>query len=246
MRQKTTWIVIGDFFFKYRNKIFPVILIGLFVGFKPTDNSFPGLPAGFNTDWLAIVITASGLACRAIVIGFAYIKRGGLKKQVYAEHLVTTGFFGVCRNPLYIGNMLIYAGVFLMHGNPYVVVFGTASYYIIYESIIAAEEYFLRGEFGDEYAAYCRDVPRWLPKFSRFKHATEGMRFNIRRVIIKDYPTIANAVIALMGLELYEAWYFRTPEQFQQELKTYGVLIVLILIIAALISLAKKRKLLTL
>src|SRR3546814_20757943 len=68
--------------------------------------------------------------------------------------LVTGGIFGVCRNPLYLGNMLIYAGVFLMHGHPLVVALGIISYFLIYQSIIAAEEFFLRGKFGQAYADY--------------------------------------------------------------------------------------------
>ena len=69
---------------------------------------------------MAVLIAMSGLAVRGVVIGLAYIKRGGLNKKVYAANLVTEGMFSVCRNPLYVGNMLIYTGEFLMFGNPLV------------------------------------------------------------------------------------------------------------------------------
>lgn len=243
---KSAWIKTGDFFFKYRNAVFPLILIALFVCFKPTHNSFPGPLSPFNTDWLAIALTASGLLCRAVVIGFATIKHGGLKKRVYADRLLTTGMFGICRNSLYVGNMLIYAGIFLMHGNPYVVVIGTAAFFAIYNSIIAAEEYFLTGEFGAAYSEYCHDVPRWLPKISRFAGATKDMTFSFKRILIKDYSPNANALITLLGLEVFETWHYGTPEAFHLELKVCSLLIIFILASACIISVAKKRKILTL
>ena len=243
---KTVWIKTGDFFFKYRNAVFPLILITLFVSFKPTHNSFPGPLSSVNTDWIAVALTASGLLCRAIVIGFAIIKHGGLNKRVYADRLLTTGMFGNCRNSLYVGNMLIYAGIFLLHGNPYVVVIGTTVFFAIYNSIIAAEEYFLAGEFGAAYTEYCRDVPRWLPKIGRFADAIKDMTFSFKRILIKDYSPNANALITFIALIVYKTWHYGTAEDFHQELKFSALLIGLILATAGLISMAKKRRILSL
>lgn len=246
MPPKTSWIRFGDFLFKYRNKLFPIILLVLFFGFKPYHASPENHDLGVIKDYLAIAITTSGLLFRAAVIGFAYIKRGGLNKKVYAENLVTEGFFGVCRNPLYVGNMLIYIGVFLMHGNPAVVVLGIASYYVMYESIIAAEEYFLRTTFGPAYDAYCADVPRWIPAFSKLTGATEGMRFNFKRVLMKDYPTIASATLALTLLKLLEDSYYDTSAEFTGALIADGRFIAVVLVITLAIAFAKRRRLLKL
>ena len=83
--------------------------------------------------------------------------------------------FGVCRNPLYVGNMLVYSGLFLFHGNPLVVVVGCLVFAFIYQSIIYAEEEFLADKFGQGYRDYCRNVPRWGLKLSAFASSTEGM-----------------------------------------------------------------------
>lgn len=246
MPPKSFTVRIGDFLFKYRNRLFPFILAGLFLSFKPADTYIGNHAWVELKDWVAIAITTSGLLLRAAVIGFAYIKRGGLRKQVYAETLVTEGFFGVCRNPLYVGNMLIYSGVFLMHGNPAVMVLGTLSYFFIYQCIIAAEEYFLHGKFGEAYTHYCHDVPRWGLKLGRLKQATEGMGFNIKRVIIKDYPTIANAVIALILVKLLGTWHFSSTETFLETLYYSGLLITAVLMFMGIIALAKKRRFLKL
>ena len=242
MPEKSLWVRIGDFFFKYRNLVFPVILFALFIGFPPAGQYFGSEALEEWKDVVAIAVTLSGLAFRAAVIGFAYIKRGGLNKKVYAVDLVTEGFFGVCRNPLYVGNMLIYLGVFLMHGNPYAVVIGVASYWLIYESVIAAEEYFLRQKFGPGYADYCRDVPRWIPNFGRLKEATEGMTFNVKRVLLKDYPTVANGLLALLLLELLETFYYAPAATFTRDLSYTLVPVALILAVTGAIALAKRRK----
>jgi protein-S-isoprenylcysteine O-methyltransferase Ste14 len=114
--------------------------------------------------------------------------------------------FGVSRNPLYLGNLLICMGTFLMHGNPYVLVAGTTFYLFVYTAIVSAEEIYLADKFGDAYRVYCADVPRWVPKLARFRIATEGMDFNVGRVVIKDYTTIATTVALLALTEAYEYW----------------------------------------
>ena len=203
-KNKNGFIRIGDFFFKYRNLLFPLLMVTLFIIRSPSYEYW-------GLEWLeglkdvaAVLIVLAGLALRASVIGFAYIKRGGLNKQVYADTLVTEGFFGLCRNPLYVGNFIIYFGVLTMHGSPLVMAVGMAFFGFVYSAIVAAEEYFLRGKFGEAFEAYCRDVPRWGFKPERFRQATEGMEFSLKRVIAKDYTTITNAVIALAGIEFME------------------------------------------
>ena len=60
---------------------------------------------------LGLLITVTGQLIRGATIGLAYIIRGGKEGKVYAEELVTTGIFNHCRNPLYVGNILMLFGV---------------------------------------------------------------------------------------------------------------------------------------
>ncbi|NDF11289.1 MAG: phospholipid methyltransferase [Proteobacteria bacterium] len=201
---KKIMIKIGDFFFKYRNHLFPLILTALYLISVPPHDFFGNEKLENLKDILAVLIAASGLALRALVIGYAYIKRGGLQKKVYAENLVTQGVFSACRNPLYVGNVLICIGIFLMHGSPIVLSLGITIYLFIYQCIIFAEERYLREKFGKAYDAYCNDTPRWLVKVSVLPEALSGMKFNFKRVIMKDYTTIANTIVLLAITELYE------------------------------------------
>jgi protein-S-isoprenylcysteine O-methyltransferase Ste14 len=105
-------ITIGNFFFKYRNWLFIILYLLLFV---PSPPLFSGKV--FGPDYylwpiiIGLLITITGQAIRGATIGLAYIIRGGKEGKVYAEELVTTGIFSHCRNPLYVGNILMLLGV---------------------------------------------------------------------------------------------------------------------------------------
>jgi|JI8StandDraft_2_1071088.scaffolds.fasta_scaffold17309_5 protein-S-isoprenylcysteine O-methyltransferase Ste14 len=201
---KKSMILIGNFLFRYRNKLFPFIILALFAIAIPPAELFGNSALAHFKETIGIGLALAGLAVRGVVIGFAYIKRGGLNKKVYAENLVTQGMFSLCRNPLYFGNMLIYAGVFVMHGDPLVIVAGISLYMFIYQCIIYAEENYLQNKFGDAYADYCKDVPRWIPRITQFRQARAGMYFNWRRIFLKDYSTFASTAVTLCLVEIYE------------------------------------------
>lgn len=232
---------IGNFFFKYRNKAFPVIVVAMMLLAPPSAPL--SRSAGFEhaKDIAAVLLVLAGLALRATVIGYAYIQRGGLNKRVYAKDLVTEGMFGVCRNPLYVGNMLLYSGFFLFHGNPLVVVLGIGLFAFIYQCIVLAEENFLGKKFGDAYRAYCRDVPRWALRFSNFRHSTEGLVFNVRRVVRKDYSTVSAALITLLGIEVYRLLRDGNLPQSLPHLSVLGVLLATVGVATAALSLMKRR-----
>ncbi|MBB4171583.1 isoprenylcysteine carboxylmethyltransferase family protein [Rhizobium sp. BK538] len=236
---KNVMLKIGTFFFKYRNQAFPLIIVALFVASPPTVTTFGSAQLERWKDAIALVIILAGLALRATVVGYAYIRRGGLNKRVYADDLVTEGMFGVCRNPLYVGNMLVYSGLFLFHGNPVVVVVGCLLFAFIYQCIIYAEEEFLANKFGEGYGAYCRDVPRWGLKLSAFSSSTEGMAFNWKRVIAKDYSTMSSTLIAVLATEFYRV---AADTITQQELSYAIVLVALFVAVLALTGVTSSLK----
>ncbi len=94
-------VKLGNFLFHYRNVLFPVFYLLLFVP-SPLlfSNSLIAAVAGF-------VIAFIGQLIRALTIGLIYIVRGGKDRRIYAEGLVTEGIFFHCRNPLYVGNILV-------------------------------------------------------------------------------------------------------------------------------------------
>lgn len=240
-QQKNGLIKIGDFFFKWRNIVFPVVLLSLFISFPPPAEYFGSAMLESGKDAAALLLVLAGLGLRAATIGWAYIKRGGLNKQVYADKLVTSGFFGLSRNPLYVGNMMIYAGIFIFHGHPAVILIGIALYYFIYESIIAAEECFLKQKFGEDYLEYCKKVPRWRLDFSNYKDSTAGMSFSFVRAVVKDYTTIFNAFLALVVIEMIENYLFYPTDVFIKTAQNGGVFMAVLLSGVIIIKLMKKN-----
>ena len=200
-------IQIGNFFFKYRNLLF-ILLYGLLFLPSPelfTENIFH---AEYKT-WPMIIglfVTVLGQAIRGATIGLAYIVRGGKDKKVYAEHLVSTGIFSHCRNPLYVGNILMLLGVGILANSMIYVAIIMPLFLFIYQAIVLAEENFLRGKFGADFDAYCARVNRWLPSLKGIGATFSSMEFNWKRWVLKEYTTqfIWLAGIALLIIRLYQ------------------------------------------
>jgi len=199
-------IQIGNFFFKYRNLLF-ILLYGLLFLPSPelfTENIFH---AEYKT-WPLIIglfVTVLGQAIRGATIGLAYIVRGGKDKKVYAEHLVSTGIFSHCRNPLYVGNILMLLGVGILANSLIYVAIIMPLFLFIYQAIVLAEENFLRGKFGADFDAYCARVNRWIPSLKGIGATFSSMEFNWKRWVLKEYTTqfIWLAGIALLIIRLY-------------------------------------------
>lgn len=83
------------------------------------------------------------------------------------QRLVTYGIFGWVRNPLYVGNFLIWMGFVVISGVPWLVPLAIVVFALEYYFIVAYEEGVLESIFGREYLAYKRTTPRWVPRSPR-------------------------------------------------------------------------------
>jgi len=227
-------IVYGNFLFRYRNYIFPLVLLVIVIATRPGTGT-----AEIITTSLGIGVALFGQLIRAAVIGLDYIKRGGLNKQVAAEHLVTSGIFAHCRNPLYVGNLLILCGLLILYGNLWAALAGVVFFFGSYSAIIAAEEEFLAGKFSNEYVEYCKQVPRWLFRLPGLHTTLTGNMFNWRRVIAKDYTTATTWLISMVLLLIDKAWH-ENPGTAYTVIVTAAVAILAILTAAYCIKLLKK------
>lgn len=183
-------VAIGNFFFKYRNVLFIVLYLALFI---PSPLLFSESRFGPGYFWwpigLGLIITFKGQFIRALTIGLAYIVRGGKDGKVYAEGLVTQGVFAHCRNPLYVGNILMLAGVGILANSLWYVVIVMPLFLFIYQSIVLAEENFLRNKFGTSFVEYCKQVPRWWFRLNGFLKTISGMQYHWKRYIAKEHTT---------------------------------------------------------
>jgi protein-S-isoprenylcysteine O-methyltransferase Ste14 len=81
------------------------------------------------------------------------------------KHLVVNGLYRYVRNPMYVGvSCLVVSRALLFWSLPIL-------FYLVLVVLLANlfvrgyEEPHLRNAFGEEYLNYCREVPRWLPRF---------------------------------------------------------------------------------
>lgn len=199
-------VSIGNFFFKYRNVLFIFLYLTLFI---PSPRIFTENALGQNYYiWpimFGLAITVSGQLIRGLTIGLAYIVRGGQNKKVYAERLVTEGIFNHCRNPLYVGNILMLLGVGILSNSVLFVGVLMPLFLFIYQAIVLAEENFLRNKFGKDFEMYCQRVNRWWINWKGIGQTFQGMRFNMRRWILKEYNT---QFIWLAGITLILLLYY--------------------------------------
>jgi len=173
------------------------------------SSSCPGrrfLATGFIALLAGAAVATLGQAVRVATIGLEYIIRGGQNRQVYAENLVTEGVV----SPLPQSNVCgqSFHSVGLRAGVEFWVCLLVAAplFWLIYSSIVSAEEEFLRGKFGAAFVAYCQHVPRWIPRLRGLVQAFTGAQFHWRRVIVKEYGTPHGWIAALCVLGLVDLW----------------------------------------
>ena len=187
----------GNFLFHTRNILFPSLIIAAILLWPPVP--IDHIPGNYFLI-TGLVIIALGQGLRILTIGLAYIVRGGQNRRIYAEKLVTDGVFSHCRNPLYLGNLLIISGFLFVSGNITGIILGSLCFMVIYRLIIHSEETFLSRKFPAAYPAYCHDVPRWIPELKGLQNTIAQYRFDWPAVAVKEYGTLLTSLMTPLGL----------------------------------------------
>lgn len=77
------------------------------------------------------------------------------------DRFISSGAYAVCRNPQYLGDMLIFAGVTIISNSGLVLVSHTLTA-VVFILATLAEESWLSEQYGDEYSTYRQWSPRFL------------------------------------------------------------------------------------
>lgn len=122
---------------------------------------WPGLD-----DWPArvvgITIGTAGLALVLWAISTLNRHETAVMPNKGASNLVTSGPFRWVRNPIYLGDVLIFLGVAEVTKNIWFVVLGLVFAGLVTWLAILPEERHLEAKFGDEYRAYKAKTRRWI------------------------------------------------------------------------------------
>ena len=165
----------------------PFLILGLIFG-HPTPLSIG----------IGLLTSLIGEAIRFWGVGHA-TSETRVTGSVGASRLVVSGPFGYVRNPLYVGNMLLYTGFGVMANLPWLIILTFAWFAFQYTMIVSREEEFLAGKFGAEYEAYRRAVRRFIPRLTPYRR--EGsLHWDIAfRSERRTFQAFAIALILMAG-----------------------------------------------
>jgi protein-S-isoprenylcysteine O-methyltransferase Ste14 len=143
-----------------------LLLVALLLGFA-LDHLLPlpvEIPRGSELFHRAIpaAFLLTGLAFA--VAGIRNFSRADTPVPTYepTRALVTTGIYGWTRNPIYVGLLLIQAGIGLATRSPWLLALLLPLAITIRYGVVAREEAYLERRFGTAYQDYKARVRRWL------------------------------------------------------------------------------------
>lgn len=89
------------------------------------------------------------------------------------KRLVVVGFYRYVRNPMYVGFLTGWTGLWVVFGKANLVVIAVACLVVlgVHLFVIGYEEPTLGKMFGAEYEQYCRNVRRWIPRLRPWEKA---------------------------------------------------------------------------
>ena len=172
---------IRDFFFRNRGYI-PIPLAIIILTFASIKIEL--LPIG-------VILVVTGELLRLNGVRYAGGETRTLK--VGASALCSSGPFAYLRNPLYLGNVIIYAGMVLIAGGEFVWILLPVTltfFFLEYGLIISLEEETLRKKFNEEYGEYLSMVPRLIPRVTPWKGGSETVPMTIEKTLRTEKRTL--------------------------------------------------------
>jgi protein-S-isoprenylcysteine O-methyltransferase Ste14 len=108
------------------------------------------------------IVAALGVALSTWMV--VHFRRSGTPVSPLqpSRTLLISGPYRFSRNPDYLGQTLLYAGIALMLNSTWVLLALVPALLAVRYAVIAREERYLSARFGEQYASYCRRVRRWL------------------------------------------------------------------------------------
>jgi protein-S-isoprenylcysteine O-methyltransferase Ste14 len=143
---------------------------------------------------------------RSLAVGAVVIVPGLLTRALASGHvrkneaLATSGPYAYTRNPLYLGSLLIGIGFAIAARSWWVGVALVVMFFAIYMPVIHSEEQFLREKFPD-FDEYARQVPRMLPRITRYRSDEAGGGFSFQLYLKhREWNALLGAVAIIASL----------------------------------------------
>jgi protein-S-isoprenylcysteine O-methyltransferase Ste14 len=197
---------LGNRFFQWRSYL-PLFLGALFIAALLSYRHPEAAPRpGHGWQMGCLAVSLVGLGLRFFTVGFAPRGTSGrnTRGQV-AEMLNTTGMYAVVRNPLYLGNFIIWLGLALFIQVWWCVIIVILSFIIFYERIIFAEERFLREKFGESFITWAEKTPAIMPRWQNWR--PPQLSFSWKSALKREYSSWFAAIASFTALALIrDSW----------------------------------------
>ena len=130
--------------------------LGTLIG-EPALGLDPGARRG-----IAVVGLIVGLGLEAWAAGLFQRARTAVQPWKPSTALVTTGVYGISRNPIYLGFAITYLALATGLDSPLAIILLVPCLFVVDRFVIQREERYLQARFGAAYDDYRRRVRRWL------------------------------------------------------------------------------------
>jgi protein-S-isoprenylcysteine O-methyltransferase Ste14 len=85
------------------------------------------------------------------------------------RHLVVKGFYRFVRNPMYLAVVAVIVGQAVLFGDVRLLEYGLIAWLVAHLFVLGYEEHTLHRTFGAAYESFCANVPRWIPRLTRWR-----------------------------------------------------------------------------
>lgn len=195
----------GAFLFRWRS-YGPLVLIPvLIVALLEAADIEASVGDAWHDYWgvFCYGIALIGLAIRCAVVAQSAPGTSGRNvAEQRADALNVTGLYSVVRHPLYLGNFLGLIGVALAPMVWWLALLAALAYWLYIERIMAAEEKYLIGKFGEAYESWAESTPAFIPKPSLWRPSDRPVA--IRTVLKREYNGLLAIALAFAVLEFVQ------------------------------------------
>jgi protein-S-isoprenylcysteine O-methyltransferase Ste14 len=158
---------VGGWLFRHRSSIPVPLAIAVLV-----------LQIGEVTPSIALIAGGVALTFLGELLRLWAVHHIGVISRTRSDRLgplIAAGPFAFVRNPLYLGNIALWAGFALTARLVWLAPVIIALLGLEYHAIVRWEERLLEARLGDGYREYAARVPRWIPAFIReIRHEPAG------------------------------------------------------------------------
>ncbi len=125
-------------------------------GWGPAVGAFSSAVGIFFCLWANVELIRRGNGAAAVI--------GPIKLTKETEHLVTTGPYALCRNPMHLGIMLYQLGLSCAINSLWTLIVPLGMLCFAYILACLVDEPRLQRDFPEAYAQWAQQTPRFLPR----------------------------------------------------------------------------------